>query len=468
MLPDDVLVEIFDFYVNINDWRWLRNMWHALVHVCRRWRYLVFASPRRLNLRLEYHGHRPISEMLDTWPVLPVIIISSDPLYPTSDKGWHNTVAALESVHSNRICEIYIDDMTKSRWERFTAAMQKPFPELKTLAVFVRDVVPVLSDSFLGGSAPRLRQLRLGNVPFPSTPKLLSSANGLVTLSLWDIRGSGYISPDVMAAALTTMTRLESLRLEFRSLRSRPDPASRTLPPPIRFVLPALTKLEFKGVYEYLEDLLARIDVPRLYYLLIIFVMDLDFDLPQLHRLIDNAEAFKTFNRATVFISDDEIQLSLYPKTEKVGHHRQLELQIMCRELDGQLSSLAQVCGLSSSRISTLEELKITERDYLSPYHWKDDMENAQWLKLLNPFTAVKDLYLTDETAQHVCGALQELSGERATEVLPALRNLFILGFSESLQPIQDAMKLFVAARQLSGHPMVVDCWKPLGVTEAG
>src|SRR5712671_3632342 len=71
MLPDDVLVEVFNFYVNIYDRRryTLRNPWHALVHVCRRWRYLVFASPRRLNLRLEYGGHGPLSEVLDVWPV---------------------------------------------------------------------------------------------------------------------------------------------------------------------------------------------------------------------------------------------------------------------------------------------------------------------------------------------------------------------------------------------------------------
>jgi len=46
-----------------------------------------------------------------------------------------------------------------------------------------------------------------------------------------------------MATALSVMTRLESLDLEFPFSRSRPDPASRPLPPPTHFVLPALTKL---------------------------------------------------------------------------------------------------------------------------------------------------------------------------------------------------------------------------------
>src|SRR5712671_4506815 len=128
----------------------MQNRWHALVHVCRRWRYLVFASPHRLNLRLEYEGHGPMSEVLETWPVLPVTLISSMEIlpnglpHPKSDQRVGNTIAAFESEHYDRICEIHIFDMTNSRLERFAAAMEKPFPELAQLDILVYgDVVPV-------------------------------------------------------------------------------------------------------------------------------------------------------------------------------------------------------------------------------------------------------------------------------------------------------------------------------------
>jgi len=82
MLPDDVLVDVFNFYEDISDRPELlndkRDPWHTLVHVCRRWRCLVFASTRRLNLRLTYRGYRPISEVLDAWPVLPISLILED------------------------------------------------------------------------------------------------------------------------------------------------------------------------------------------------------------------------------------------------------------------------------------------------------------------------------------------------------------------------------------------------------
>jgi hypothetical protein len=150
-----------------------------------------------------------------------------------------------------------------------------------------------------------------------------------------------------MATALTAMTRLETLNLEFCSPRSLPSSESRPLPPPTRFVLPALTQLIFGGVYKYLEDLLSRIDSPLLYHLSIAFFMDLNFDVPQLYRLVGYTEVFKTFDHAEALIFNHFIKLSLYPKTREAGHHRVLELQIKSRELEWQLSSLAQVCSSS-------------------------------------------------------------------------------------------------------------------------
>src|SRR5712672_2921351 len=214
-------------------------------------------------------------------------------------------------------------------------------------------------------------------------PKLLLSANGLVILSLSRIPDSGFISPDAMATALTVMTRLESLTLLFDSPRSHPDPAGRPLPPPTRFVLPALTKLAFGGVCEYSENLLARIDAPRLYNLFIGFFMDLNFEVPQLHRFIGHVEAFKVLNFAQVFISDGSIGLRV------VDHDTRLELRTKCSELDWQLSSLAQVCTSSSSfpLISALEELEIRETSHLPFLHWKNGMKNSRCIRKISIYS---------------------------------------------------------------------------------
>jgi len=66
-----------------------------------------------------------------------------------------------------------------------------------------------------------------------------------------------------MVAHLSTLNRLESFTLEFEFYRFRPERESRH-PPPTRTLIPALTLLKFKGAKGYAEDLVTRIDTPRL------------------------------------------------------------------------------------------------------------------------------------------------------------------------------------------------------------
>ena len=65
-LSDDILVEIFvhvvgtkmDNYLFLDGQRRFEGRWHTLVHVCKRWRSVVFSSPRRLDLRLFLHKQK--------------------------------------------------------------------------------------------------------------------------------------------------------------------------------------------------------------------------------------------------------------------------------------------------------------------------------------------------------------------------------------------------------------------------
>jgi len=164
--------------------------------------------------------------------------------------------------------------------------LQEPFPELTHLLLRSNRAVAALPDSFLGESAAHLRLLWLERIPFPNLPKLLLSATHLVSLRLDEIPHSGYISPDAMVTVLSTLASLRSLRLTFHSPRSRPDWASRRPPPKTRTVLPAVTHIRFEGVSEYLDDLVARIDAPRLNKLFISFFNQILFDTPQFIQFI--------------------------------------------------------------------------------------------------------------------------------------------------------------------------------------
>jgi hypothetical protein len=81
------------------------------------------------------------------------------------------------------------------------------------------------------------------------------------------------------------------------------------------------------------------------------------------------------------------------------------------------------------------------------------------WLGLLHPFTAVKNLYLSEQIAACIAPVLQDLVGSRSTEVLPGLENIFLEGGLESSGPVQEGIGQFVAARQVTTHPIAVTRW---------
>ena len=283
ILPDDALFEIFHLYRGELEYahQW---WWKILTDVCRRWRHIIFSSPRTLYLGLVCTDRTPTRTSLDVWPPFPITIFCNS--RELDDQGQDNIIAALE--HHGRVVKIEIRDQKQFSLESFSAVTQKPFPVLTNLRLSSTDeIAPVLHEEFLGGSAPGLRSFRLLNITFPAFPKLLSSATDLSELSLWDIPITGYVSPEAMATFLATMPNIEFLYIGFRSPRSRPDRGGP--PPSTRTVLPALTDFQFQGVSEYLEDLVARIDTPKIDHLMIHLFMDLMFHIPQLHEFISRA-----------------------------------------------------------------------------------------------------------------------------------------------------------------------------------
>src|SRR6266852_6366303 len=131
VLHDDVLLGIFDFYLDTTGQLYQDKKrtegWQSLVHVCRRWRSLVLRSPRRLNLRLYCKPKTPARDTLDVWPALPLIVEGN----MNWSSGTDNIIAALGQ--SNRVCQVYLKDLAGWKLDELSAAMQVPFPELTEL-----------------------------------------------------------------------------------------------------------------------------------------------------------------------------------------------------------------------------------------------------------------------------------------------------------------------------------------------
>jgi len=290
----------------------------------------------------------------------------------------------------------------------------------------------------LGGSAPRLQFFALSGIPFSGLPKLLLSATThLVTLWLENIPHSGYISPEAMVALLSVLSSLELLHLGFQSPQSCPDWSSRSLPPPKRSILPTLEEFRFKGVTEYLEDLVTFIGTPRLHTLVITFFNQIDFECPRLAHFINCSPTLTRaldLDQAHVRLNDSTASIGLRYPTADDGYD-DLDIAISCREPDWQLLSVAQVCNSSLPSLPMVEDLYIDHQYW--QVVWKNDaIENTLWLQLFLPFTAVKNLYLSKLFTPGIAAALQELVGGRITEVLPGLQNIFVDGL-EPLGPFQ-------------------------------
>jgi hypothetical protein len=252
ILPDDVLLLIFlcdrepesrDSYSPYvsqysmkyqarRGWRWYR-----LVHVCRRWRSVVFASPNFLDLKLVC-GSRTRAGLTGIWPTLPIIIRNMiDSTMPED----YDLDAIM--VHRDRVCEIDLLHLSRPIFQRLVSAMQEQFPALIHLLLECHcpAPAPAIPDGFLGGSAPHLQSLGFHSISFPALPKLLLSATDLVRLDLLDIPHSGYMSPEAIVTSLAVLANLKSLIIELKSPLSRPKRESRRPPPPTRTALPALT-----------------------------------------------------------------------------------------------------------------------------------------------------------------------------------------------------------------------------------
>ena len=443
MLPDDILLDIFDFCREDSEYFAL-SMWKPLVHVCRQWRHIILASPRRLHLLLVCNVRTPVRKRLDTWPSLPIAVHYS----PKEKEDVDNVIAALG--HHDRISWIVFDKLTNFVLEKLAAVMQEPLPALTGLHLQSLDEMGlVVPNTFLGGAAPRLRFFAMEGIAFPALHKLVDHTTHLTKLWLQRIPEAGYIEPEVMAACLTALPKLEELHLGFQSPPSRPLQVHP--PPPTRTVLRALTYVGFRGDSTYLENLIGRISAPNLDSLNIWFFMDLGLAIPQLYNFITSAERLKLLKRA---------YMELYPWSTRItlGSSTSLDLGTSCDRLEQRVSWMARLCNELSDIISHVECLEI-KGDADSQVELPDGIESVQWLELFRTFIAVQGLYVSKKLGPLVADALQELTQDSATEMLPLLRRLS-LGGLRPCGSVEYLIEPFVAARRLSDRPVAVEGWE--------
>ena len=237
------------------------------MHVCRRWRNVVFASPRRLNLQLRW---RPVKETLHVWPELPLLICSFSKRVPRRHAT--NFIAALEEHH--RVCDVCID---YSLLKGFAAIDRESVPgdNAPVSSVGYHNRARAGPSRFVLGwiytsMAFRFRQWRVYScLPTTSTSLPMAMVTGFSALT--------SSRPFALNSDTLDVRRIDSPLLSYLT----------------RIVLPALTTFHFKGDGEYLEEIMAQIDTPSLDAFYMTFFNQLIFDTPRLRDIIARTKMFK-------------------------------------------------------------------------------------------------------------------------------------------------------------------------------
>ena len=429
--------------------------WYKFTHVCRRWRYLVFASASYLGLCLVCTYGTPVADMLAYSPSLPLIIDYVDQARRINARDEGGIILALQ--HCDRVRRI---------------RLQIPIPVLHKVLLTIGDEFSMLEYMYIMPTeehimglilprtfqAPHLRHLILMNFAIPIRSPLLTSAVGLVTLSLERIPPSSYFRPSDLLQRLSLMPQLEVLGISFRHPAPNREFETQLLDTPTmtHIALPKLRWFGFCGASAYLEVLLPQMTTPLLKKLDIIFSSQLTFYIPHLLQFISTRENFQ-FRSAEFLFSPWALKMLVYP--HRGAKMYTLGMEVLCTRLDWQVESAAQVFEALRTAFSAVEHITLRYgSDFTLLEDWENAADRSQWRELLRSFGNVKSLRVLDnDLATQVSYSLRPDDEESPLELLPELKKL---EYSASMNA-GHAFASFAYARRKAGHPVTLTLISP-------
>ena len=462
ILDEHSLLNIFSLYrplildETIDGGKWDRERWwYTLVHVCRRWRYLVLQSPSYLRLSLLCTRGTPVADMLANSPSLPLTIDHLDEYKGISTEDEKGIILALQ--HHDRVRRIRLRNFIPNL-QKLILALDGEFPILEYLLIHYKypisaemhDTILNIPESF---RAPNLRHLLLMGFPgfnIQIESPLLTTMTNLVTLNLDSIPASSYFHPNDLFRRISLMPQLEIIRILFSPNSNSGDAVERQLlRAPItgmtHVTFPNLRWFGFTGVSAYLEALLPWVNFPLLEKLEIYFFNQPTYSIPHLQRYISAAWNFRP----------NTITLNFYVhRFDMTAQSLKAFLSMGCWDyfLDRQVASAAQVFHTLRTAFSTAEHITLQYKRHSIASRFNIDANRTQWRELLGHFSKVKTIVVDDELVGQLAHSLQPGEAESPMELLPELQELSYYGAYVS----RDVFAQFIDARQKAGHPVTV------------
>ncbi|KAI9432403.1 hypothetical protein H4582DRAFT_1112410 [Lactarius indigo] len=447
-LNDDVLLSIFNRYQPDDENIWKPRLgWFKLAHVCRRWRRLIHESAFHLHAHILCTKGAPVVDMLPLLPPLPLVIDYQSTTIPAQDElGISHALRLRDRV---RRVDLHIPS---SSLRKSLVLMDEPFPRLEHLSLSSTtdgDMSLIIPKTFL---APNLRHLKLHGVSLSSELPLLSSTVSLVTLTLENIRESGYFLPIHLITRLRSFRQLEELSICF----SNPLPHSSAeierlgeLETPV--TLPKLKRFTFRGISAYLESLIAQISAPHLEQLSVTLLNTVGFALPHLSHFTNTTEGLR-LPTAEIIFDRDVVAVVMDHRGLQLGNRpSSFSLRVICNVFDRQINCAAQICSALRPVLSGVEQLTLVDGLWM-PTDWEDsDIDDAMWHKLLRPFIGAKRLHICRVLLWEIAHALQVGDAGLDPGLLPSLQEL---APDISARHTDNSFTPFIDARQVAGRPV--------------
>ena len=418
------------------------------MHTCHKWRRIAFASQEALHLWLFCTHGTPVQKTLHFWPALPIVVEygGSPTLHPPALEDEDNVIAALK--RSDRVISISLT-VTSSLTKKLFA-IKKPFSQLQDLVLLSQDSKPLtLTSPFRVGQ--RLRRLHSTGVEIYLQPLCSNFYKNLKDLQLHGAFWPSNFPPVALKNVLCKMPQLRSLSLHFHSTAYYGFHFSSWLYEE-RAVLPALTRLNYRGSISYLQGILARIDAPCLEDVEITLFDDPVLAHSKLNELIDRMEMHKSHREAHHLSSDPTVLMS----SRSPGAFMLLKLQSLNKPSLMQILSMAQI-GLDISPVLRNDEryiLVITTR----PSGRMDSSHSEELVDLLNQSTGEKSFHLD---ANHWINIVHTSQPSRHENVLPATEKLYLPQPGPRHVFLREGVVSVMVSRRLSGHPIEVEYERP-------
>jgi hypothetical protein len=346
--------------------------------------------------------------------------------------------------------------------------LEIPILDLQKLILFIDEEYPILEYLTMAPlfsdknanlklpetfRAPHLRHLGLFGFTVPRG--LLTTAVGLVTLCLAMADPSTYFQPTVLLQWITLMPQLKTLVVLFYFPVPNRDVEKQLSHMPLleHVTLPNLRHFWFRGVSAYMDAFVRRISAPHLQKLQTLFFEQLTFSIPHIVQFMNTTENLG-FSDGKLQFFDEYVDLEVYPPegTEDDAEMYAFHIRVHCWHLDWQVSSVAQILNALGQRFSAVEHLTLVHEVHGQSSKEHNDVDRAEWHKLLKPFSNVKTLFIDDGLVGELSRCLQWEDGEGPMELLPELQELTYSGSGD----VDDAFISFTDSRQSSGHPVTL------------